>query len=64
MTAPKPVIDTAETPGEASSNAAAIRRALACTPARDRYLVKVEPHYVRRRCVSWWVVLVPRQPVS
>jgi hypothetical protein len=24
----------------------------------------VEPHYVRRRCVSWWVVLVPRQPVS
>jgi hypothetical protein len=42
MTALKPIIDTAETPGEASSKAAAIRRALACTPARDRYVVKVE----------------------
>jgi hypothetical protein len=34
------------------------------TPARDRYEVKVEPHCVRLRCVSWWVVLVPRQPAQ
>jgi hypothetical protein len=60
----KPVIDTAGSPGEASSKAAAIRRALACTPARDRYEVRVEPHHIRPHVCSWWIALVLRQPAQ